>query len=153
MTSPLRRRIAPSVPFTLNVENDGGDKFSLSFRLAYDLNALSLAEEYLTKQLGHEVNIFAEIAKCLDVPSIRTTTVLFWAAVGLLNPDYRGEDGLEALRSCVTIKDLKDVAAACAEAFILQLPSEQAEKIRARKKAIEEGKPDPSQPNPETTTA
>ena len=123
MASPLRRRIAPSVPYTLNVENDGGDKFSLSFRLAYDLNALSLAEETLSRQLGREINIFAEIAKCLDIPSIRTTSILFWAAVGLNHPEWRGEDGLEALRSCVTIKDLKDVASVCAEAFILQLPA------------------------------
>ena len=124
MKSALRRRITPSVPFTLRVE-DGKDIFEQSFRLSFDLNAFVLFEDTVG------VNLLQNLSSIFDSPSVTTLTALFWVAIQENHPEYAGEDGLQILRSNVTLSNLGDVRLACSQAFLAQLPAEQAAKIKA----------------------
>jgi hypothetical protein len=133
--SAIRRRIVPSVPFTLSGEDEGG-KFELSFRLAFDLNAFTEFEEVTG------LNALSNMHAVWDAPTVGTITALFWAAL-LKNhaEDYAGPQGLREVRSLLTFADCKPAFKACIEAFISQLPPEKAAEIRKRQKDIAEGKP------------
>lgn len=127
--TPLRRRITPSVPFTLHVEDSDGSSFDQTFQLAFDLNAMAAFEEVT------EINMLRNINKVLDSPSVSTLTALFWAALHVNHPEYAGHEGLSVVRSNITLGNAKAALKACVEAFLSQLPSEQVEKIRAAQKA------------------
>jgi hypothetical protein len=120
----LRKRITPSVPFTLNVEDDNGDKFTQTFDLAYDLNTLILIEEKLGK------SSFTDLGEILDNPTATNVSILFWAAVQINHPEYAGEEGLQLVRTNLTVGTAKAAMAACSEAFVAQLPEEQVKKLK-----------------------
>jgi len=117
MKSPLRRRIAPSVPFVLEWTNADGTKVSESFQLSYDFNSLALVEEALGKSMLLDIGeVFHER------PTVKSVSVLLWAAVQENHPEYEGPEGLFVLRSNLTVKSAKAVKEACQEAFMAQLP-------------------------------
>jgi len=133
MKSPMRRRISPSVPFTLTFEDEQG-KASFSFKLAYNFNSLALVEE----KLG--VSMLTDIGEIIDAPTVQNVSVLLWAAVQENHADdYAGEDGLETIRMNLTIAQTKDALNACSRAYVKQLPAEQQERIARIVAAKEEG--------------
>jgi hypothetical protein len=121
----LRKRITPSVPFLLKVNDANGDKFEISFQIAYDFNALCLLEA----KLG--INVLREFGRLLDEPSASTIATIFWAGVQKNHPDYAGDEGLDAIGSNLTLESAKEAFVACIEALVSQLPEEQAARIRA----------------------
>jgi hypothetical protein len=144
--SPLRQRITPSVPYTLDVEDLQG-KFALSFRLSYDLNAFCLVEEKLGKSM------LTDLAAILDKPTVTTITVLLWAALQNNHGEYGGDDGLVAVRNLVTLPTLQPALAACVEAFLVQLPKEKQDEIRLKIKAAEAGQDLPNAGSPTPASA
>lgn len=141
--SALRRRITPSVPFTLHWEDADNSKQSISFRLSYDLNALTLVEEQLGKSM------FTEVGEVLDNPSAKNASVLLWAAVQENHPEYAGEEGLHAIRSMLTVGSSKEAAVACSDAYLSQLPSDMVAKLKAIQAARAAGEqPVPLAPSP-----
>lgn len=121
----LRRRITPPVLFTLKVEDETGSR-ELNVSLAYDLNAFTLVEE----EIG--LSMLTDLPLILDLPTIRSITVLFWAALQVNHEeDFGGAAGLRLVRSLVGYGDLVPVHEACVEAFIRQLPKEKADALRA----------------------
>lgn len=125
MKSALRRRITPSVPFTLHVEDANGDKFSISFRLSYDFKALTLVEELTGKSMLTEVaDVFNEN------PTVKNVSILLWAAVRENHPEWADEDGFDAIRANLTLATAKEALAACTEAFVKQLPAEQVARMK-----------------------
>lgn len=142
MKSPLRRRIAPSIPFILNYEDADGTKVSESFRLAYDFNSFTLIEETL------HTNLLMDIGPLLDAPSVRSISVLLWAAVQLNHPQYEGAEGLEAIRCNMTLATAKEAKEACSEAFLTQLPVEQRAKLKAQAEAAQAGEQIPLAQSP-----
>lgn len=149
MKSPLRRRITPFVPFILKYEDSSG-KYADSFKVAYDWNSLALVEIELGK------NMLLDIGQVLDNPSVTNISVLLWAGVQIYHPEYEGPEGLEVLRSNLTIATAKEAKEACSEAFVKQLPAEQVEAMKraaeAAEKAIEAGEtPSPLALSPQPT--
>ena len=133
MKSQLRRRISPSVPFTLTFEDELG-KTSQAFRLAYNLNSLTLVEEKLGKSM------LTDIGEVIDVPSVKNISVLLWAALQENHADeFEGDEGLELTRQNLTLAQSKEALNACSEAYVKQLPAEQQERIMAIVKAKETG--------------
>jgi hypothetical protein len=134
--SALRRRITPSVPFTLKVEDADGSKFELNFKLSYDFNAMALVEEKtgLSMMSGE---VFAN-------PSAKKTTVLLWAGIQANNPDYAGDEGLDAIGTLLNISTAAEALLAITEAFFAALPKEKADAIRASIKGETPAPADPT---------
>jgi hypothetical protein len=134
----LRRRITPSVPFTLTVEDTDGSKFSSSLRVAFDCNAFVAFEQ----ETG--INILRDLGVVFDRPNIRLLTALFWAGLQLNHPEYEGAEGLDVLRANIGLSNIKDIKEVCTKAFLLQLPKEQAARLEQeaaeKLKAVAEGK-------------
>lgn len=131
MQTPLRRRNCPPTPFLLTIEDETG-KQDISFQLAYDINALCLVEEVTG------LSLLTDIQELFQTPNLRIATALFWAAIQKHHPDYEGLDGLRAVREMLSLSDMLPVLTKCCEAFVNQLPKEQAAKIRKAQEAAEE---------------
>jgi len=133
MKSAMRRRISPSVPFTLTFEDESG-KASFSFKLAYNFNSLSLVED----KLG--ISMLTDIGNIIDTPTVKNVSVLLWAALQENHADqYEGDEGLELIRQNLTVAQTKEALNACSAAYVKQLPPEQQARIERIVKAKEEG--------------
>lgn len=150
-TSPLRRRLTPSVPFTLRVEDSDGSVFESSLRVAFDLNAFALYEDVTG------INVLRDLGVVFDAPNVTILTALLWVGLRLYHPEYHGIQGLETLRANITLANVKDVKAACTTAFLAQLPKEQADKLRKQAEeaaaAAKAGVPAPNAQSPASTPA
>jgi hypothetical protein len=137
--TPLRRRIAPSVPLTLNVTDDGGATFAVNLQLRFDFNVLARIEEKTGLTMLSGADMWSKLSASL-------LSVMLWSAAIPSSPDYDSDDGLEAIRSYLD-KDAADKAAnALMEAYLLFLPKEEADLLRDFGKKTEAGKPVPENP-------
>lgn len=118
----LRRRITPSVPFTLRVEDETG-VFESHLKIAFDCNAFVSFEE----ETG--INILRDLGVVFDRPNVKLLTALLWAGLQLNHPEYDGREGLITLRANIGLGNIKDVKAACTQAFLAGLPKEQSERL------------------------
>jgi hypothetical protein len=134
----LRRRIAPSVPLSLELVDDGGATFTRNFRLSFDLNAMTLVQE----QTGLSM-LNGEIWNDLNE---KTLSVMLHAAVLAHNPEYDCSDGLGVIRSYMDTTNIEKITDALNEAFLLQLPGERQEKIRKAQAAAKEKGENPTPP-------
>ncbi len=131
--SAFRRRVSPSVPYILEVEDDAG-KQSLSFQLAYDFNAFALVEEKLGKSM------LTEIGELLDNPSCKNVSVLLWAALQLNHEDdFGGDEGLRSVRNLLTLENVREALEKCSEAFVKQLSKEKREALKKAQEARAKG--------------
>lgn len=131
--SPLRRRITPSVPFTLVTEDVEG-KFETSFQLAYDLNSMALFEE------ATGLNMFRDVGRILAERSVTIVTALFWAGVQINHAaDYAGSAGLALIRQNVTLVQMNTIMGACLKAFMTQLPKDTQERLRKEQEEMAKG--------------
>lgn len=149
-TSVIYKRIAPSAPLSLQFE-DGESRKVLNFQLAFDFNAFARIEEKTGLNALNQ-----HIFKNLNATNL---VVLFWAALALYQPEYVGEEGLEAVGTYITEENQLDIAKALKTAFLNSLSPKKREAILAAEKAIEEaqknneGAPEnPQQAAPVTTT-
>ncbi len=133
MKSPLRRRISPSTPFILEYTNFDGSKVSESFKLSYNFKSMSLVEE----QLG--ISMLTSVGEIIDNPTARNASVLLWGAVQEYQPEYSTEEGLEVICQNLTVATVRKAMSACFDAYVLQLPEEQQERVRKIKAAREAG--------------
>lgn len=124
MKTELQEIISPSVPFVLHRENSNGDITDSSFRLSLDLNGLCLIESTTGKSMLTDLGAF------VDSATVTNITVMFWAALQENHPEFIGKEGLRAARKLLTTKNLGDVREACIDAFLIQLPKEDADRIR-----------------------
>jgi hypothetical protein len=136
----LKRRIAPSVPLTLTLQSDGGESFTLEFRLTFDFNAAAIVEEKTGLNL-----LTAEV--WTSGLSSRSLSVMFWAAVLAQHPEYDtvddagepSEEGLEVIRSYMEVGNTDFIHEALWNAYFMSLPKEKREALERARKAIETG--------------
>lgn len=126
--STARRRQAPSYPFVLSVETDGGIE-TVGVRLCFDFNALVLIEE----RTGYGM-LTGAIWKNLSAGNL---SVLLWAALLSNHPEYNGEAGLVTVRSMLSLRNSEAATEALQDAYMKSLPDDQQARIKA---AIEEAK-------------
>jgi len=138
MKDALRRRIAPSVPLTLELTDDNGEKFTRSFHLSFDFNAMTLVQEQTRLSM-----LNGEIWNNLNE---KTLSIMFYAAVLARHPEYAVEDGLEVIRSYMDTTNTDAITNALNDAFLLQLPPERREKIERAQKAAKEQGENPTRP-------
>jgi hypothetical protein len=139
MNSALRRRIAPSVPLTLELLDDGGATFKREFRLAFDFNVCATIEE----KTG--VNVLDAIDFLKRLISPKTISVYFWAALLPHHPEYDEPEGLRVVRSYMDESNLEKISEAVVDAYLQYCPEK---KRNALREIIEKGKKgeNPTQP-------
>ena len=134
----LKRRIAPSVPLKLQLDDDGGANFVREFRLSFDFNAAALIEEKTGLNL-----LTAEV--WTSGLSSRSLSVMLWAAVLANHPEYafsddKGEpteEGLEIIRSYMDVGNTDLIHDALWDAYFISLPKDKRETLeRARAELI-----------------
>ena len=71
---------------------------------------------------------------------MRIVTALFWAGVQINHAaDYAGLEGLEILRSNITLPEFGPIMEACLMAFMTQLPKEKQAELKRQQAAREAG--------------
>src|SRR5579859_7403275 len=95
----VRRRIVPPTVLVLPVDSSDG-AFELTLSLILDLNALCLIQEKTGLVMP------AGIEQIFDKPDAKTITVTLWAALQAYHPEYAGNEGLQLVRSLVTLDTL-----------------------------------------------
>jgi hypothetical protein len=155
----LRRRIAPSVPLHLELEDQSGDKLIRNLRLSIDFNAACLVQARIGKSLID--------GDTWDAISPESLSVIFYAALLANHPEYRtkdedGEDtdeGLEVVRSFIDPGNCLQIQDACLDAFVMTLsPARQAKIAESRRKLkelrekLERGEDVPNAPTATTST-
>lgn len=146
----IRRRIAPTVPLTLTLANEDGSTQTKKFKLSFDFNAVTRAEELTGFGL-----LSGEIWKHATA---KTLSILFWSAICANHPEYdydpevddeeKDAAGLYAIRSYMDAGNAAEITQALSDAFILSLP----EKDRARIKAAQDKARKNADPTPPATT-
>lgn len=132
MATPIaRKRLAPSYPYVLSVETDGGIE-QVGVRLSFDFNALVLVED----RTGYGM-LTGAIWKGLSANNL---SVLLWAALQANHPEYAGDAGLVAVRSMLSLRNSEATTDALQEAYMKSLPDDQQAKIKEAIEAIEEAK-------------
>lgn len=144
--SPLRRRIAPTVPLTLTLEVEGGEKWTRNFRLSFDFNATCRIEQ-MTGQSVLNGEVFRN-------PNATTLSIMLWATVCATHPEYdydpkTDEDeetcaGLVAIRSYMDSSNVRAITVALSDAFLASLP--EADRTRIKTKVAGGESPDPTAP-------
>jgi len=143
MSQAIKRRIAPSVPLTLDLKDDSGATFKRDFRLSFDFNATALVEERTGLNL-----LTAEV--WTSGLSSRSLSIMLWAAVLAHHPEYAGDEGLEAIRSYMDVGNTDPIHGALWDAYFISLPKEKREALEEAKKKLEAGeKTDPLAMPPE----
>ena len=145
--SLLRRKETPFVPFALEVEDADGSLQTYHLKLAIDLNV------QVAFELETGISMITDMSRIWDNPSVQTTTALFWAALREYHPEFSTHAALVSLRSNIAPNQLVAIQNACLEAFLLSLPKDRAEKIRANMEAAKAGELLPFPAMEETATA
>jgi hypothetical protein len=132
MQSALKMRIAPSVPLSLQLEEDNGAKFTKNFRLSFDANAAAEVEE----RTGFNM-LRGEIWEKL---SFKNLSIMFWACALANHDEYDSEEGLRVVRSYMDLSNTEKISAAVQKAFMLGLPEEKRKAIEAEQARKDSGK-------------
>jgi len=142
--TPIKRRVAPSYPFTLEIEDDKG-KLVLNFRLSFDFNAFARIEEQ-TKIPMLGLQIWTKL-------SATTIRAMLWAAVIANHPEFEDEKvGLEAIGEYLRLANVDRVVDALWEAYLLGFTRDKAAALRELRDAEKKGAV-PNVPAPDPTPA
>jgi len=141
--SALRRRIAPAVSLTLELEDDSGGHLTRTFRLSFDFNAIALVEERTGLTL-----LAGDIWKNL---SAKVLSIMLWASVLAQHAEYDSEEGLHVIRSFMDAGNADLIAERLFDAYIAGLPADKRKQLVAAKEKALRGKdptPEPEQAAP-----
>lgn len=126
--SPLQRRIAPSVPVVLKI-----DDREVTFRLSFDYMTLAKIEDRISKETEDRVNLRL-VGNIFDlwreISSARVLGATFWAALLNEQPQYDSDLGYRAAVSFLYGDNTDLVAKALSEAYPLFLSKDKAELFR-----------------------
>ncbi len=129
----LKRRIAPSVPLTLKIENDGGSTFERTFRLSFDFNAFAVIQDKTGVNMAGE-NVWAELNPV-------TLSVMFWASLHALQPEFASDEGLCVVRSYMDVGNQDQIAEALFDAHAACLPADRRKLLMDAKERALRGDP------------
>jgi hypothetical protein len=129
--TPLRKRLAPSVPFVIEFEDEKG-KSTQNVQLAFNFNSIAYVEEATGVNLLHD---YLYIYKHADATNV---SIFFVAALLPYQPEYGEKDGLEIVRSFIDFSNCDAIMRAVLKAFKLSLSPELQQMIEDADKAIEE---------------
>lgn len=120
----VRRWLSPSVPLTLELAGDNGSKDTLALKVSFDMNAAALVQEYSGFSLLNG-QAFKHIGEA------KVQKVILWAGLLANQPEYGTAEGLEAVGSYLTLVNAEAAIGAMTEAYLLFIPKDRADAIRA----------------------
>lgn len=123
---PIERRIYPSHPVTLELEEGK----TATFNLTFNFDAIIRVEQKTGLKLL-EKSILSEML------SLTVLSAAFWGSACENHPEYETDEGLRALRSLLNDQDnLEKVSVALWESYLLCLPKKRREAlIKAKEEA------------------
>lgn len=147
MAEALRKRLCPSVPLKLELQDDSGTKFIRNFRLAFDFNAVRAIEE--------ETGFSLMRGEVWQHQTAKVLTAMLWAATLAHQGQYdtrdknglRTPDGLEVIGSYMTEENSEEIGEALWLAYLNYL-SPAKRKIVVEARAEIEARPVPMNPAP-----
>jgi len=135
----IRHRIAPSVPFSLEITDSSGS-FKIDFQLRFDFNVLARIEKETGLKMLGGMDMFT------TKMSSSVLSAMLWAAAADSNPDYDNEEGLRAIRSYLDKEAGSRAYDALWEAYMLFLPKKDADVLRDLKEKADKGEAPPENP-------
>ena len=143
---PIERKIYPSYPVTVDLEDDKQETFNLTF----NFDAIIRVEQKTGLKLLDK-SILAEMM------SLTVLSAAFWGAVCENHPEYESDEGLRTLRSILNDPDnLAKVSEAIWESYILCLPKKLREalnRLREEHAKLEGDGADPTSPSKTTSVS
>lgn len=139
----MRRRIAPSHDMSLDLVDDDGTKFTIKFRLSFDMNVIVLIEEmtglgvangeiwdYLSEQLSRGKDGPKREYRVHPSVSMVVSTMLWAAAQPHHGADYDSEEGLRVIRSYMDFNNFAFIAFELEKAFVASIPKEKRDAMK-----------------------
>jgi hypothetical protein len=179
--TPLRRRIAPSVPLALELIDSDGSKFVKTFKLSFDMNAAAEIQLRTERTVRYAVTegpregetveeqrglLLSDLSIMSHIGEPVFLSIAFWAAILAHHPEYHSEEGLEVIRSYMQESNMEPIGEAVWQAYLAWLPPAKKEWIlkyraeeeekrarRLRGEKVEDDEPDPSMPEREASPA
>lgn len=154
MPNQLRRRILPTVPLVLEMEDASGEKFTEEFKLAFDLN---VADEILevtgldlmTNQVWPALN--GRVLSVMLLAACRENTPK-WNTRDKADPKKPSYDGLPVLRTYLNQENCSKALDALWDAYLLFLAPKERERLNLLREDMKAGRPI-EQPDPQTPPA
>jgi hypothetical protein len=87
----------PATPLALEVENNDGTKFTVELSLSFNMNVLANVEEKC------KWNLMLNPIEWVDDP--KAVKAVLWAAALPYHPEYRSDDGLEAIGEYMSLEN------------------------------------------------
>jgi len=138
--SAIRHRIAPSVPFSLEIADSSGS-FKIDMQLRFDFNVLARIEKETGLKMLGGIDMFTTNM------SSSTLSAMLWAAgLASLDPQYDSREGLEAIRSYLDKDSGTRAYDALWDAYMLFLPKKDADFLRELKEKGDKGEAPPENP-------
>ena len=153
-SSPLLRRLPPSVPLRIELATDSGMTDIREFKLAFTVNAAAVIKERTGVSLLNFIEAWSQIS------DPRLLRVMFWAAVLSHHPEYdtRDEQGKPTDEGLDTVGTLIDetvsdqVGEALWQAYLKSLSKTKREAvIKVREMAEKEAQSPKNPPTPPAT--
>jgi len=136
----IRHRVAPSVPFSLEL-TDASGSFKIDMQLRFDFNVLARIEKETGLKMLGGIDMFTT-----KMSSSVLSTMLWAAAADSLDPEYDSQEGLEAVRSYLDKESGSRAYDALWEAYMLFLPKKDADVLRDLKEKADKGEASPENP-------
>jgi hypothetical protein len=136
MATALKRQILPAVPVTLELQDDDGKPYKLTFQVSYDYNAATALQQKTVTQPAFDVDKDGKRERVDPFPMGMKLTeasvwahsneplffsTLFWAGIITRHPEYDCDEGLEVIRSYMSENNSEIIIGACWDAYLLGL--------------------------------
>jgi len=146
--SAIKRRLTPSVPLSLDVENGDGSTFRVDLRLAFNMNVLAAVRERC------KVNLLADVFGWIDDPL--AVKAVLWAACIPFQPEFDSDEGFEAIGEYMTLENRNDTIEALLKAYTYFVRKDKRDKfVESAKQLVDllrTGKVPDARPSPESET-
>jgi len=124
MATALRRRIAPAIQVTLELQDEGGSPYKASFQVSYDFNAAAAIQEHTVSKAHPEGLKLTDASVWSHASEPIFFSVMFWAGIIARHPEYNSDEGLEVIRSYMDERNSDLIIGACWDAYLLGLTPE-----------------------------
>lgn len=128
--SALKRRMMPSVPLSLQVENGDGSSFTVDLKLAFNMNVLASVQE----KCGQ--NLLSDVFSWMDDP--KAVIAVLWGAALPYQPEFNSDEGFEAVGEYMTLENRNDTIEALLKAYAFFVRKDKREGFEKRAAQIVE---------------